>query len=270
MYQNNLEHLLEELHRIDLIIRSNFKNRGIGQDADDFQGLYISEKEVNSILQTPPYEIRRNDISDQEIEKIRVLESEINRKKNESINNGKELRLHVLTEIFHLQPFEVDTILICLASELDLLYEKLYSYMQNDVTKKRPTVDLVIKLLCNSMEEMFKARGYFSSTAPLIKNRLVYLTGDGQDIPLLSRSIKIDERIISFLIGLDCIDRRIEKFSSIIKPKRSVNDIILEDHHRLFDLIEQFSSSKTPLIFFLHGGYGTGKKMLADAICSVL
>ncbi len=266
MYQNNLEHLLEELHRIDLIVRSNIKNRGIEQDADDFQGLYISEKEVNSILQTPPYEIRKNDISDQESGKIRELASGIKRKKNESINNGKELRLHILTEIFHLKPFEVDTILICLASELDLRYEKLYSYMQNDVTRKRPTVDLVIKLLCSSMEERFRAREYFSSTSPLIKNRLIYLTGEGE-LPLLSKSIKIDERIISFLMGTDGIDRRIENFSSIIEPKRSVNDVILEDDHRLIDLIEPLSSSKNPLIFFLHGGYGTGKKMLAETIC---
>ncbi|MDP3103091.1 MAG: hypothetical protein Q8M95_00615 [Candidatus Methanoperedens sp.] len=57
MYQNNLEHLLEELYRIDLMVRANLKNSVTGQDADDFQGLYISEKEVNSILQNPPYEV---------------------------------------------------------------------------------------------------------------------------------------------------------------------------------------------------------------------
>ena len=122
MYQNNLEHLLDELHRIDLMVRSNLKNREIGQDADDFQGLYISEKEVNTILQNPPYEIKKNDPLYQDIEKIRAAAFEINKRKIESINNGKELRLHILTEIFHLKPFEVDAILICLASELDLRY----------------------------------------------------------------------------------------------------------------------------------------------------
>ncbi|MCZ7357500.1 MAG: AAA family ATPase [Candidatus Methanoperedens sp.] len=272
MYQNNLEHLLDELHRIDLMVRSNLKNREIGQDADDFQGLYISEKEVNTILQNPPYEIKKNDPLYQDIEKIRAAAFEINKRKIESINNGKELRLHILTEIFHLKPFEVDAILICLASELDLRYEKLYSYMQNDVTRKRPTVDLVIKLLCSSIEEKFRAREYFSTTAPLIKNRLVYLIGDGQEISLLSKSIKMDERIISFLMGTDCIDRRIEIFSSIIEPKKSLNDVIFEDDpkNRLVELIKQLSSSKAPLIIFLHGGYGTGKKMFAEVICREL
>jgi SpoVK/Ycf46/Vps4 family AAA+-type ATPase len=263
IYQNNLEHLLEELHRIDLIVRLNLKNMG----QDDFQGLYISEKEINALLQTPPYQIRKNDILDQDIEKIQALASKINRKKNESIKNGKELRLHVLSEIFHLNPFEVDTILICLASELDLRYEKLYSYMNNDVTRKRPTVDLVKKMLCSSIEENIRVREYFSSRSPLIKNKLISLGSDGQDLPIISRYIKINEKIISFLLGIDDVDPGIEKFSSIIKPKISVSDIISEDNQRLICFIEQISSSKTPLIFFLHGGYGTGKKMLAEVIC---
>jgi SpoVK/Ycf46/Vps4 family AAA+-type ATPase len=272
IYENNIQYLLEELHRIDLIVRFNLKNWRSGQDADDFQGLYISEKEVNAILQNPPYENNKSDILDQDLEKIRSQASEINKRKIESINNGKELRLHILTEIFHLEPFEVDAILICLASELDLRYEKLYSYMQNDVTRKRPTVDLVIKLLCNSFQERLRAREYFSSTAPLIKNHLVYLIGDGQEMPLLSKSIKVDERIISFLIGTKCIDPSIERFSSIIEPKKSINDSILEDENknRLINLIKQLSGSKIPLLLYFHGAYGTGKKMLAEAVCKEL
>lgn len=274
MYQNNLEHLLEELHRIDLIVRSNLKNGGTGQDADDFQGLYISEKEVNSILQTSPYEMTMNGISDQEIEKIRELASGINRKKNESINNGKELRLHILTEIFHLKPFEVDTILICLASELDMRYEKLYSYMQNDVTKKRPTVDLVIRLLCSSLEERIIARGFFSNVAPLFKNHLLYITDNVPEwqTPLLSKSIKVDERITDFLLGSDEIDRRLQNYSAIIIPERSFHDLILTEDHKKILMAVKGENIKTnmPFISFLHGHYGTGKKMSSEAICKEL
>lgn len=274
VYENNLEHLLEELHRIDRMVNLHIRilKDGNGEGTDDFRGLYISEDEVNTILETPPYEFKSGVNKDPELEKIRILASEINRKKIESINNGKELRLHILSELFHLQRFEVDTILIGLASELDLRYEKLYSYIQNDVTKKRPTVDLVIKLLCGSVEERFRAREYFSSAAPLNRNRLVNLIGDGQETSLLSKSIKIDERIINYLIGADGIDRTLENFSSIINPKRSFNDVIFEDGHkdRLINLIEQNSGSKTQLMFFFHGSSGTGKKMMAEAICRKL
>lgn len=272
-YANNLEHLLEELHRIDLIVRLNLKS-GIKQseNPDYFQGLYISENEVNEILQKPPFKGEIN--SDPELVNIEILAKEIYRKKIESINQGIDLRLHILSELFHLQPFEVDVLLICLAPELDLRYEKLYSYMQNDVTKKRPTVDLVLRLLCSSIEEKFKAREYFSPALPLVKNRLLYLTSDGSDdrLPLLSKSTKVDERIISFLLGTNRIDPRIQNFSLMIWPEKSFDDLVSaeDDKAKLIELIGQHSSLKEPLVFLFSGPYGTGKKMTAEAVCREL
>ena len=112
-----------------------------------------------------------------------------------------ELRLHVLSEIFDLQPFEVDVLLICITPELDLKYENIYSYLQNDVTKKRPGIDLVKGLLIHSVEERLKGREYFSQTSPLIKNRLIHLTEGESDIQhsFLSKFISIDERVMDYL-----------------------------------------------------------------------
>jgi hypothetical protein len=50
--------------------------------------------------------------------------------------------------LFHLSSFDVDTLLVCLAPELHRNYEKLYAYLQDDVTKKRPTVDLCVCSCC--------------------------------------------------------------------------------------------------------------------------
>ncbi|MFZ3167956.1 MAG: ATP-binding protein [Candidatus Methanoperedens sp.] len=268
-YSSSLEHLLEELSRIDLIINLHLgkwkaeHSRG----ADDYLGLYISENEVNSFLQTPPCELKVDIRHEPGFERIETITHEINRKKAEIINQGKELRLHILSELFHLQPIEIDALLICLAPELDLRYEKLYSYLQDDVTKKRPCVDLVINLLCSSLEERLMARGYFSQTASLIRNRLIYLIGDSQ-LPLLSKSIKVDERIIGFLLGDNEIDYNIRSFSEIIEPVRSFNDLILLDETKNVrsKIINRQSSTKIPMLF-LHGPYGTGKKMVAEAIC---
>jgi SpoVK/Ycf46/Vps4 family AAA+-type ATPase len=273
IYENNLEHLLEELRRIDLIINLSLKKWKAehSESVDDYLGLYISENEVNTILQTPPYELKANTNLDSELDKIETLAKEIDRKKIESVKQGKELRFYVLSNLFHLNPFEIDAFLICLAPELDLRYEKLYAYLQNDVTKKRPTVDLVIKLLCSSMKERFRMRESFSPTAPLIKNGLIYFTGDDQ-LPLLSKSIKLDEKIISFLLGANGIDKRIRNFSAIIEPKKSFSDIIFADDDKksLMELMKQYRSLENPVMFFFHGPYGTGKKMTAEAICKEL
>ena len=276
VYNTDIEYLLDELHRIDLMISFYIKKYRLDHQEymDDFRGLYISEDEVNAILQTPLCEMRSDPYSDSELEHIETITREIHKKKNNSIKKGKELRLHMLSDLFNLQPFEVDVLLICLAPELDLRYEKLYSYLQNDVTKKWPQVDLAINLLIHSIEERIKGREYFSPEAPLIKNRLIHLTGNVPDdhSSLLSKFIKVDERIINYLMGVDEVDPRIRNFSTVLEPKSSINNLILaeEKKNALAELIRWHSRMRDPVIFHFHGTHGTGKKTTAEIICKEL
>jgi SpoVK/Ycf46/Vps4 family AAA+-type ATPase len=276
VYNTDIEYLLDELHRIDLMIRFYLKKYRLDHQGymDDFRGLYISEDEVNAILQTPLCEMRYDPYSDSELEHIETITREINQKKINSIKEGKELRLHMLSDLFNLQPFEVDVLLICLAPELDLRYEKLYSYLQNDVTKKWPQVDLVINLLIPSIEERIKGREYFSPEAPLIKNRLIHLTGNVPDdrSSLLSKFIKVDERIINYLMGVDEVDPRIRNFFTVLEPKSSINNLILaeEKKNALAELIRWHSRMRDAVIFHFHGTHGTGKKTTAEIICKEL
>jgi len=275
-YQDNLEHLLDELHRIDLMIRfclEKCKTENI-ESVNDLLGLFISEDEINTILRTLPHESKINTYSDSQLEEIETITNKINQKKVESIKVKKELRLHILSELFQLDPFEIDTLLICLAPELDLRYEKLYAYIQNDVTKKRPGVDLVLTLLCSSIEERFSARKIFSNTATLINNHLIYFTDDSpmDEVPLLSCSLKVDERIISFLLESDEIDPKIQNICSLIESDKYFSDIIIPEDEKklLIELLQYHFHVEVPLIIQLHGPYGTGKKLTAEAVCTEL
>jgi SpoVK/Ycf46/Vps4 family AAA+-type ATPase len=269
IYKSGLEYILDELQRIDLLVCTSIEkwNSEHTQGADDFRGLYVSENEVNTILGSSPYE----SCEDARHEKVEKIAGEINEKKANSIKKGKELRLHDIGELFKLSPFEIDALLICLAPELDLRYEKLYSYLQNDVTKNRPGVDLVLNLLCPTFYKRLGARESFSQSAPLIKNRLCYLqeNGQGNMSPLLSKFIKVDERIIEFLLGKDEIDQRIRDFSIMIKPRRSFDDLILpqDDKNTLMRLVTPYSNREIPPVSYFYGPYGTGKKTAAEAIC---
>jgi hypothetical protein len=71
-------------------------------------------------------------------------------------------------------------------------------------------VDLILTLFFETIEEKIKARKYFSPTAPLRKNHLInLLEGEGDKVlSLISNSIKIDERIVNFLLGFNEIDLR--------------------------------------------------------------
>src|SRR5919202_1569654 len=56
-------------------------------------------------------------------------------------------RFERLAQLFELDAFEQEALLICLAPDVDLRYERLYAYLQDDVTRRRPSVDLVLRLL---------------------------------------------------------------------------------------------------------------------------
>ena len=57
-------------------------------------------------------------------------------------------RMRRLVELFGLNRFEEEAVLICLAPELDIGYGRLYAYLQDDVTRRFPTADLILRLLC--------------------------------------------------------------------------------------------------------------------------
>ena len=182
-YKNSPEHLQEELARIGALIRIFLeKTRSeAGKDKQDFPGMFILEAEANSILQAVccgSEAFRAQELKSEEIE---ALERTISTKKAESLKRGIELRLHTLSELFSLTPFETDVLLIALAPELDGRFAKLYAYLQNDLAKKQLSVGIVLDLLCASLEEKLEAREYFSPSAPLLRNRLISLVGDGTD-----------------------------------------------------------------------------------------
>lgn len=272
VYETNIEYLLDELKRIDLLLHKNLDKRKSESNPgiDDFLGLRISEDEVNSILQTPVYQ-KTDESTDHWTEKIETITMEIIAKKNESIKQNKKLLLPALSKTFHLSPFEEDVLLICLAPELDLRYEKLYSYLQNDVTKKRPTVDLVIRLLCSSIRERIKAREFFSNSSTLLSNRLIYFSNEDGSQLLLSRFLRADDKIINFLLGTNEIDHRIKHHSFLVKPRRTLGELILADEiiRPIAGLVKKYSNKKPPILYF-QGPYGTGKKMTAEAISKEL
>ena len=148
-YENNLQYLQDELKRIDLLIyRKIIRLRQERDDntPDEYRGLFISEEEIESIVKkglNPEKKKNRSASDETVLEKIdnylQDISARISKKKTVSFENGFFPTLHYLSYLFHLTPFEIDCLLVCMAPELDLRYQRLFAYIQNDVTKKRPT-----------------------------------------------------------------------------------------------------------------------------------
>jgi AAA+ superfamily predicted ATPase len=279
-FKNTTQHILAELERIDLLIRLQvFRSRELQEADSEFQGLYISEQEVDQLLSQPAgvpkwatAPLRRS--SEEIRDAFSQLETDIARRKRESVQRGINLRLDEMANLFELTPFEVDALLICLASELDLRYERLYAYLQDDVTKKRPSVDLVLNLLCPDFEGKLTARTRFTAGASLIKNYLVHLFDDPshQKPPTLGKFLKVDDRVVNYLLESDEPDTRLLPYLRVVAPEIRLEDLLLpSDIKRSLALtVRKQDTNKQDAVFYFQGSYGVGKQSTAEALCREL
>ncbi len=153
-----------------------------GQDpADRFRGLYISDAEALTItrrgsgthwgsgITLPPDESRQ-------LEKMQTgALKEIQNIEDQAEKQGITLRLKALRETFGLSSFEWWAFIICLAPALDLRYERIYSYLQDDVTRVLPSIDLVLHILLPEGFSRLENLRYFDRGSPLRFFRLLVL-----------------------------------------------------------------------------------------------
>jgi AAA+ superfamily predicted ATPase len=259
IYQTSLDHILDELARIDLIIRNQVKKwRQYGKNTD-FLGLYVSEEEIDSLL-----EPERPEVGD--MSEIKAFEMKIAERKTASLQRGVELKLELLRCLFDLSALEVDAVLVALACELDSKYSKLFAYLQDDVTKKKPTIGLFLELFCKSKQEAIDARRHFGYNSPLVKNLVFHL--EDSAVPLLEKGVKLDDRILGFLLGSNELDSTVASFALLKKPEKDFDELFLSEEikNKLLKLNDSNSALK-PLLL-LHGSYGMAE--FAEAFCGAI
>ena len=280
-FENSLDHVLAELKRIELKLQLRVKSlrqSNSQNKADALQGLYISEKEIDTILcssttgaqSSLPQPDSENPVLQTGKDYLKQYEEYLFIKKREARSRGLVLRLERLKRIFNLSSFEIDTILICLLSEIDLRYQRLCAYLQDDVTRKSPTVDLVLQLLCNSFQDRLKAREAFLSESRLLKYHLINLCDDNiaKTTPLLARFIQLDQRISGYLLDSNQIDSRLVNLARLTGPGVNLPDIVLSDgiKSRLQKLIPRYKNKS--LILCLQGTDADSKLGVAETICN--
>ncbi|MFJ7956510.1 AAA family ATPase [Streptomyces sp. NPDC096319] len=111
----------------------------------------------------------------------------------------------VLAARFGLAPLDLDLLLVALAPDLDSRFERLYGYLNDDLTRRRPTVGLALELLGRA--GIPSARFRLSPGAPLVAGGLVEVAEPER--PPLSRVLTVPDRVTAHLLGDDTPDPRL-------------------------------------------------------------
>jgi len=253
-----LDGLMPALRRLDALLAQLFAaaqaRGGIGPAA--LQGLYISPEEVTQLLARDA--------------------------RAPAFGGGRSLfepspalsRLIRLQQRYGLSPFDLDIILIALAPELDLRYERLYGFLQDDVTRRRATVDLALNLRTSSVEEKAARLAHFAPDAPLIRHALLHLVADPAHVqpPLLANYLKLDQQIIDAVLGREELDSRLGSFSRLTGARPGLDQLPLklEVIRALRTLGQRARDLGQPLTLFFHGPQDAGQSAAAEALAGEL
>jgi AAA+ superfamily predicted ATPase len=249
--------ILRELERLDALLDRAVqaaRERAVAEaGGDPYRGLYVSHEEAEGLV------VREPGAPSLSADGWAAPE------------RGAGSPLARLAAVAGLSPFETDLLLIALAPDLDLKYERIYAYLQDDVTRRRPTVDLAFGLLCPSFGARAAARARLSPAGTLRRNGLLHLVEDAgqKHAPLLGRTLKADERVVDWLLGSDEPDPALQHVARAVPTGATLDALLLPEdlRRRLRLMAEERGPGGRPPVFHLQGAAGVGRQALAAALC---
>jgi len=220
----NWEHLSDELELLTVrLLREVRRREGNRQPSDlhGLQGLVLSEQEIMSILTNAsggPQVANEDQELDQ---RAREIEEKIARERSGGLRTTPQL--NQVTALFQLERLEEQCLVLCLAPEIDSNYAKVFAYLHDDLTRKQPTIELALNLLCHDPQERIAARAMFSPNSALLRNRLLHLPEPHErSAPFSQLPLKLDDRVTAFVLQTPQLDESLTDWVKLIaRPDQS-------------------------------------------------
>jgi hypothetical protein len=182
---------------------------------DRFRGLYISEAKVDELLAAAsPDGSALADIDALVAPEAAAIEAHA----DEIEAAGVDLRLRRLVRAFGLDATDVELLLVAIAPDLDVRFERLYGYLHDDVSRRRASIGLALEL---AGQDPFRAtaRGRLGPSGPLVAGGLVIV--EDVERPVLTRSLRVPDRVAAHILGDDSVDPAIEPLLADEPPVRA-------------------------------------------------
>ncbi|MEU8541345.1 AAA family ATPase [Streptomyces sp. NPDC048717] len=174
--------------------------REVDPDPDDaFRGLYLTDEAVERLLD-----------GHRSFPGVHPLPAP-----------GPDSRLGALVREFSLPALDMEILLVALLPDLDDRFEAFYGYLNDDVTRRRPTIGLALGL-CGVPHADRESRARLGERAPLRAGGLLLV--EDRERPFLGRALRVPDRVTAFLLGDDTPDARLADVRAPWEAVRGVGD----------------------------------------------
>ncbi|WP_433263004.1 ATP-binding protein [Actinosynnema sp. CS-041913] len=200
MNTGSLPHLFARLAALERRIRDAVAaRREADPNPDDpFRGLYLSDEAIEALLAS-----RR--------EPYVPFQS--------SVSAG---RLGRLAEVAGLSGLDIEILLVALAPDVDSRFEQFYGYLNDDVTRRRATAGLALRL-CGLPEASAAGRSRLDPSSPLVAAGLLVV--EDRERPFLSRSLRVPDRVVNHLLGDDRPDAALAGVARVVDDPVPAADV---------------------------------------------
>ena len=195
-------HLAGRLALVESSVRAAVahRRRDDPDPEDRFRGLYVSDAQADALLRpekpSGPLVARAVPLDAGAAGRLEAVEAEA----DEAEAVGADLRLRRLARAFELSPLDVELLLVALAPDLDPRFERLYGYLNDDVTRRRASVGLALAL-CGVAAASGSGRSRLTAGRPLLAGGLLEV--EEPDHPFLSRLLRVPDRVAAHLLADD-------------------------------------------------------------------
>lgn len=209
--RTSLEYLQAQLARLDVAIRRElWRWQLAGQDPRDaYRGLYLSDGDAHSLARQAPF-LNWGQAAEPDPAGLAAFENEekqareqVERLAQKAAEKGIRLHIEEIRTRFALDLLELDLLLLCLAPEFDLRYQRLYGFLQDDITRKQPSINLALDLLAQPGPQRLLLLPYFDSDAPLFRYGILERIGETNEAhnAAIGQSLRVSETITAWVFG---------------------------------------------------------------------
>ena len=281
-FASDAAHLEAELDRLDLLLAAHLDRLWTDdpEGPDALAGLYVSGEEVARHLAgegrrpdgTDPGAVANGAATEGRSATVEHATRALRERTARTLAAGRDLRFAGLADRLGLDRRALDALVLALAPAVDRKYGRVYAYLNDDMTRTRPTVGLAGDLAGG---DAVARRTPFLPDAPRLEWGLLRIGGE-PDTPFAERPLSVPDRLVDHLLGHDALPGGVDPWLDVDRPTSAAEDLPLSTTQvaaaeRLVDAVRRADRAEAehPLVA-LEGPYGTGRGDAIDAVCAAV
>lgn len=209
-FQNGQDHLMAELKPVRDFLEKKVHamiRRFETEIQSPFRGYGITPSEAMEHIQRA-----KNNSFSVPGKDCFIHDDSLNKRIELSRKSGIKMPLFKLQHLFGLSKLEMTLFLTCLLPEFFPGFHRIFGFLQDDATLSYPTIGFLMEIYCKDQPKRERIRRIFHSGSPLMSWHILVAAVDDKRIPPLHRSYRVDERIVSYLMGGYGYDGSLEKY----------------------------------------------------------